>query len=136
MSDRRLSVLEDLDPDERDLDLLLAGVPPTAVPFGFRDHLMSRLRERRVTWELIVAALFALPSLAYLTRLVLVHGDDFSQAMANVVTAASSETSDAFFFVDGLTVVALALLGIACAFAAHALAVQPGVPRGGRTLIR
>ena len=34
----------DLDPDERDLHLLLAAVPPTALPFGFRDRLMSRLR--------------------------------------------------------------------------------------------
>ncbi len=131
-----MSALDDLDPEERDLDLLLAAVPPTALPFGFRDGLMSRLRERRVAWELIVAALFALPSLAYLMRLVTVHGEDFAQAMGNVVTAASSETSDAFFFVDGLTVIALALLGIACAFAAHALAVDAGAPRGGRTALR
>lgn len=131
-----MSTLDDLDPDERDLHLLLAAVPPTALPFGFRDRLMSRLRERRVTWELIVAALFALPSLAYLVRLVMVHGEDFAQAMGNVVTAASSETSDAFFFVDGLTVIALALLGIASAFAAHALAVDAGAPRGGRTALR
>ncbi|MDQ2952842.1 MAG: hypothetical protein M3R54_11335 [Chloroflexota bacterium] len=129
-----MSTLDDLDPDERDLDLLLAAVPPTALPFGFRDRLMSRLHERRVTWELIIAALFALPSLAYLVRLVLVHGEDFAHAMANVVTAASSQTSDAFFFVDGLTVIALALLGIACAFAAHALVVQ--TPRRGRTASR
>ena len=95
---------------------------------------MTSLRERRVTWELLVAALFALPSVAYLIRLVLVHGEDFAQAMANVVTAASSETSDAFFFVDGLTVIALALLGLACAFAAHALVVQ--TPRRGRTAAR
>ncbi len=51
------------------------------------------------------------------------------------MTAASSETTDAFFFVDGLTVIALALLGIACAFAAHALLV--GARRtGGRTVAR
>ena len=131
-----MSTLDDLDPNERDLDLLLAAVPPTALPFGFRDRVMSRLQERRVAWELIVAALFALPSLAYLVRLVMVHGEDFAQAMGNVVTAASSETSDAFFFVDGLTVIALALLGIACTFAAHALVVETGAPRGGRTAWR
>ena len=134
MSGHRLSRLDDLEPDERDLDLLLAAVPPTALPFGFRDRLMTRLRQRRVTWELIIAGLFALPSLAYLVRLVVVHGDDFAQAMANVVTAASSETSDAFFFVDGLTVIALALLGVACAFAAHALVVE--TPRRGRAAQR
>jgi len=53
-----------------------------------------------------------------------VNGEDFARAMANVVTAASSETSDAFFFVDGLTVLALAFLGLACAVAAHALLVS------------
>jgi len=84
---------------------------------------MTRLGSRRVVWELIVALLFAVPSVAFLTRQVLVHGDDFMAAIGNVMTAASSETTDAFFFVDGLTVIALALLGIACAFAAHALLV-------------
>ena len=61
------------------------------------------------------------------------QGQDFAQAMANVMTAASSETSDAFFFVDGLTVIALALLGIACAFAAHALLISGS---GSRTVAR
>jgi hypothetical protein len=64
-----------------------------------------------------------------------VHGDDFLAAMGNVMTAASSQSTDAFFFVDGLTVIALALLGIACAFAAHALLVGPSGTRG-RTVAR
>ena len=113
-----------LDPDEVELDALLAQVPPTAPPLGFRDRVMTRLQERRVLWEWIVAALFAVPSLVYLSRLVLVHGQDFIAAIGNVMTAASSQTSDAFFFVDGLTVLALALLGVACAVAAHALFVS------------
>ncbi len=117
----------DLDPSERDLDLLLAAVPPQALPFGFRDRVMSRLGDRRVTWEWIVAALLAVPSVVFLTRQMLVHGEDFAQAITNVVTAASSQTDDAFFFVDGLTIIALALLGVASAFAAHALlASDPG----------
>jgi len=110
--------------NEEDLDRLLSVAPPQALPFGFRDRVMGRLQERQVAWEWIIAALFAIPSLVFLVRQVLVHGEDFVQAMANVVTAASSQTSDAFFFVDGLTVLALALLGIACAFAAHALLVD------------
>lgn len=128
MSDRPL--LDDLEPEERELDRLLAGVPPQALPVGFRDTLMTRLRSRRVTWEWIVAALFALPSLTFLARQVLVHGEDFAQAIANIMSATSSDTTDAFFFVDGLTVVALALLGIACAFAAHALLIGAGGSRG------
>ena len=132
-----MSMLGDLEADERDLDRLLSTAPPAALPLGFRDTVMTRLQSRGVAWEWIVAALFAVPSLVYLVRLVIVHGDDFAQALGNVVTAASSETSDAFFFVDGLTVIALALLGIACAFAAHALFVTgPGASGRGRTALR
>jgi hypothetical protein len=133
LSDRL--TLDDLDPDERELDRLLAGVPPQALPLGFRDTLMTRLRSRRVAWEWMVAVLFALPSVAFLARQVLVHGDDFTQAIANVMSATSSDTTDAFFFVDGLTVIALALLGVACAFAAHALLVGAS-GAGGRTIAR
>jgi hypothetical protein len=122
LSDRPL--LDDLDPDELQLHQLLAAAPPQALPMGFRDAVMSRVRSPRVTWELIVALLFAVPSLAFLARQILVHGEDFARAIGNVMTAASSETTDAFFFVDGLTVIALALLGVACAFAAHALLVS------------
>ncbi len=120
----------DLEADERDLDRLLAAARPVALPIGFRDAVMARVRgDRRVAWEWIVAALFALPSLAFLARQVLVHGAEFALAISNIVTAASTETNDAFFFVDGLTVVALALLGIACAIAAHALFSTSDAPR-------
>jgi len=113
-----------VDPDEVALDEMFARVRPTPTPFGFRDLVMAKLQERRVLWEWIVAALFAVPSLVYLGRLVIVHGEDFIAAIGNVMTAASSQTSDAFFFVDGLTVLALAFLGIASAVAAHALFVS------------
>ena len=127
-----MSLRPDLDPSERDLDRLLSSAAPMPLPLGFRDRVMTQLRTRGVAWEWMVAALFAVPSVVYLANLVAVHGQDFAQALGNVVTAASSEASDAFFFVDGLTVIALALLGIACAFAAHALFVTgPGV--GGRS---
>ncbi|HYR94582.1 MAG TPA: hypothetical protein VEP48_10305 [Methylomirabilota bacterium] len=131
MNDR--PILDDLEPDELQLHRLLAAAPPQALPVGFRDSIMARLRSRRVTWELIVALLFAVPSLAFLARQVLVHGEDFARAIGNIMTAASSETTDAFFFVDGLTVIALALLGVACAFAAHALLVSG---TGNRTAAR
>lgn len=126
-----MSLPPDLEPDERDLDRMLASVPPMPLPIGFRDQVMARIAQRGVTWEWIVAGLFAVPSAGYLVRLVMVHGEDFTQALGNVVTAAASPTSDAFFFVDGLTVFALALLGIACAVAAHALFVT-GAEAGGR----
>jgi hypothetical protein len=121
---------DDLEPDELELHALLSRVPPTAPPLGLRERVMSRLEDRRVLWEWIVAALFAVPSLVYLSRLVLVHGNDFLAAIGNVLTAASATSSDASFFVDGAAVLALALLGTASAVAAHALFVSD-TRRGG-----
>ena len=120
----------DLEPGERDLDQVLSVARPVALPVGFRDAVMARVRgDRRVTWEWIVALLFAAPSLAFLGRQLLVHGEDFALAVSNIVTASTTQANDAFFFIDGLTVVALALLGIASAFAAHALLVTGGPSR-------
>ena len=128
MSDRVR--LDDLEPDERDLHRLLSSIPPVTPPIGFRDAVMARVDERRVTWEWVVAAMFAIPSLAFLVRQFLVHADEYARAVSNLVNAASGDASDAFFFVDGLTVVALALLGLACAIAAHALFVSAPSSRG------
>ena len=123
--------LDDLEPDERDLHRLLSSIPPVAPPIGFRDAVMARVEERRVTWEWVIAAMFAIPSLAFLARQFLVHADEYARALSNLVNAASGDASDAFFFVDGLTVIALALLGLACAIAAHALFVSSTSSRGG-----
>ena len=115
------SSLSDLEPDERDLHFVLSSVPPQAPPVGFRDRVMRRVVEQRVGWELLVAALIALPSLAFLARQLAESGEDFAAALVNVLGAASSETASASFFIDGLTVLAVALVGIACVLAAHAL---------------
>ncbi len=123
--------LEDLEPDERDLDRLLSNLPPIAPPIGFRAAVMSKVRERRVMWEWVVALVFAVPSLTFLGRQFAVHSDEYTRALGNLVNAASGDASDAFFFVDGLTVIAFALLGLACAFAAHALFVSAPPTRGG-----
>jgi hypothetical protein len=112
------------DADEAEFDALFARLRPTAPPIGFRERVMARVAERRVLWEWMVAILFAAPSLVYLARLFATHGQDFVSAIGNAMTAASSDTSEAFFFVDGLAVLALALLGMACAVAAHALFVS------------
>ncbi len=119
--------LSDLEPDERDLHFVLSAVPPQAPPVGFRDAVMRRVVERRVGWEWLVAALLALPSLAFLARQIAESGEEFAAALVNVLGAASSETANASFFIDGLTVLAVALVGVACVFAAHALiASTPG----------
>lgn len=126
-------VLFDLEPEERDLHSALSAVPPQAPPIGFRDAVMRRVVERRVSWELLVAALLALPSLAFLARQIAESGGDFTAALANVLAAASGDTAGAAFFIDGLTVLAVALVGVGCVVAAHALiATTPGRHRLAR----
>lgn len=123
----------DLDPEELDTHAVLSAVPPQALPVGFRDAVMRRVIQRQVGWEWLVAALLALPSLAFLARQLSESGADFAAALTNVVAAASSETAGAAFFIDGLTVLAFALVGVACVVAAHALIA--GAPRR-RRLVR
>jgi ABC-type Fe3+ transport system permease subunit len=123
----------DLEPEERDLHYVLSAIPPQAPPFGFRDAVMRRVVERRVGWEWLVAALLALPSLAYLARQLAESGEDFVAALTNIVTAASATTASPSFFLAGLTVLAVALVGVACVFAAHAL--MASTPRT-RRLVR
>ena len=117
---------EDLEPAERRTHELLASVPPRVLPLGFRDAVMRRVAAGGgVAWEWIVAGVLALPSVAFLVYQVVTHGDEFTTALNNVMTAASAESADAFFFVDGTTVLALAILGIASLMAAHASIVAP-----------
>jgi hypothetical protein len=127
---RQLHGPSDLEPEERDLQYVLSAIPPQALPVGFRDAVMRRVVERRVGWEWLVAALLALPSLAYLARQIAESGEDFAAALTNIITASSSTTTTASFFIDGLTVLAVALVGVACVFAAHALMTStPGTRR-------
>jgi len=116
----------DLEPAESALHQVLSAVAPQALPLGFRDAVMRRVAAgEAVAWEWIVAAVLALPAVAFLIYQVATHGDEFTAALNNVVTAASAESADAFFFVDGTTVLALAILGIASLVAAHASIVAP-----------
>jgi hypothetical protein len=127
---RQLHGPSDLEPEERDLQYVLSAIPPQALPVGFRDAVMRRVVERRVGWEWLVAVLLALPSLAYLARQIAESGEDFAAALTNIITASSSTTTTASFFIDGLTVLAVALVGVACVFAAHALMTStPGTRR-------
>jgi hypothetical protein len=117
----------DLEPEERDIHRVLSAVAPQALPVGFRDAVMRRVVERRVGWEWLVAAVLALPSLAFLSRQIAESGEEFGAALAGILATASSDVASASFFIDGLTVLAVALIGIACVFAAHALiASAPG----------
>jgi len=116
----------DIETEERSTHQLLAAVPPQALPLGFRDAVMRRVVSgQAVGWEWIVAGVLALPSIGFLIYQLSLHGDEFSAALNNVVTAASAESADAFFFIDGATVLALVILGVASLIAAHASIVAP-----------
>jgi len=116
----------DLEPAERGTHELLASVPPRALPLGFREAVMRQVAgPGRMTWEWIVAAALALPSLAFLAYQLSVHGDEFSAALNNVIATAAADNADAFFFIDGATVLALVLVGIASLIAAHAAMAVP-----------
>jgi hypothetical protein len=116
----------DLEPAERSIHQLLSALPPQALPLGFRDTVMRRIAAgEAVAWEWIVAGVLALPSLAFLIYQLATHGDEFTTALNNVMTAASAESADAFFFIDGAMVLALVILGVASLIAAHASIITP-----------
>jgi hypothetical protein len=117
---------EDLEPAERRMHELLAAVPPQALPLGFRDAVMREVRGKgRPAWEWVIATVLALPSLGFLAHQVATHGDEFTATLNSVMATATAETADAFFFIDGTTVLALALLGTASLIAAHAAIFAP-----------
>ncbi len=128
----------DLAPEERSLDRVLAAAAPLAPPIGFRDAVMRQVRAERprTAWEWVVAAALALPSLAYLAWELSANGSDFIVGLSNAFAAAQGAQAEEFFFVDGLVVLAVALIGVASVVAAHAsLAAKTGVagaepPRG------
>lgn len=112
----------DLAPEERDVDRLLAAVPPVAPPLGFRDAVLRRIgAERRSPYEWPIALALALPSLAYLVWAVGLNGSDIAVAIENVFALAAGTDEEAFFFVDGLLVLAFALLGVGALVGSHAL---------------
>ena len=117
----------DLEPAERRTQELLASVPPRALPLGFRDTVMRRVAgEGRTTWEWVLAAALAIPSVVFLAHQLATRGDEFSAVLNNVAATAAADNADAFFFIDGATVFALVLVGVASLIAAHAaIAVPP-----------
>lgn len=112
----------DLAPEELSLDRVLAAAAPVAPPIGFRDAVMRQVgAERpRAMWEWVVAAALALPSLAYLVWDLAANGSDFIDGLSNAFLAAQGAQAEEFFFVDGLVVIAVALIGVASVVAAHA----------------
>lgn len=121
--------MDDLGPEELGIQRLLGAVRPAPLPLGFRDAVMQAVRAEgeSATWEWIVAAALALPSLAYLAWELALHGAELGAAFSAIVTAAQGleQTTGAAFAIDGLAVIAFALVGIASVVAAHALLREP-----------
>ncbi len=119
--------MDDLAPEERSIHRLLAAIPPAAPPIGFRDAVMRRVAaaQPRTAWEWIVAGALVLPSFAFLAWDVVANGSDFAEGLANAFAAAQGTASETFFFVDGMVVLAVALLGLGSIVAAHAALSVP-----------
>ena len=116
--------MQDLERREKDIHRVLSAVRPEPLPVGFRDAVMRRISaDRGVAWEWIAAAALAVPSLGYLIWAVLVHGADLANGMDRVIAAAQGleDASSTAFFVDGLLVIAVALVGLGSLIATHAL---------------
>lgn len=120
----------DLGAEERRVDRVLAAVPPVAPPVGFRDAVMARIRaEHRSPYEWPIAIALVLPSLAYVVWAIATGGAELTLALENIFTLASGAGDEAFFAVDGLLVLAFALLGIGALVGSHAL-VTPAEDTG------
>ena len=117
--------MNDLEPEELDLHRLLGAAKPAPLPIGFRDTVMSRVRNdgAPARWEWIFAAVVALPGLAYLVWGLTADGAELGASISAILVAAQGldQTSGADVVIDGLAIVALALVGIGSAVAAHAM---------------
>lgn len=112
----------DLAPEEHAIDRVLAALPPVVPPLGFREAVMTRIRaEHRSPYEWPIAAALVVPSLAYVVWAIATGGAELTAALENIFTLASGTGEDAFFAVDGLLVLAFALLGIGALVGSHAL---------------
>lgn len=117
--------MDDLEPEELQAHRLLSAVKPEPLPIGFRDGIMRSVRAERVAtaWEWLLAAALALPSLAYLVWELSSRGMELTASINAIMSAAQGldQASGADFAIDGLAIIAFALVGIASILSAHAL---------------
>lgn len=111
--------------DERAFDALFSQLPVEPVPAELRRDVMARItRERRGrSWQWVLVAVLALPNLAFLLWELTFRGGELALALASIGTALSGaeEVAPAVVYVDGLTILAIASLGLAGSIATHAL---------------
>lgn len=113
--------------DERALTELFHRLPPDPTPLGFRDAVMGRIaatRARTWRWEWLLAAVTALPNLLFLAWSLADGGDDMVGAfggLASALLGLEDWDPGTSVYVDGLLLVAVALIGLAALIATHAL---------------
>jgi hypothetical protein len=106
---------------------LFHRLPLEPTPLGFRDAVMSRISvnaARSSRWEWILAALVALPSLAFVVWNVMDNGDEIAAALgmlANALLGIDEWDASSSVYVDGVLLVAIALVGVAGLLVTHAL---------------
>lgn len=114
--------MNEIDREELALDGLFASLPPVAPPVGFRDGVMRRIRGRSTpVLEWAFAGILVIPSLLFLLWELFTGGLGIDSAVANLVSAGTSATDTAFFFVDGMVVLAFGLLGLGALIGSDAL---------------
>lgn len=111
--------------DERTFTNLFQRLPREPAPPQLRERVMTRIaRERRHRVpEALVALALALPSLAFLAWELAAQGGDFALAVTSLFDAIWGEwqSGELVFFIDGLSVLAIAMLGLAGMLLTHAL---------------
>jgi hypothetical protein len=120
---------------ERAYSELLQRLPASPVPLGFREKVMARIgHERPQSWEWIAAAVVGIPNLVFLAWELLVGNGELAFAVDNLAALFTSEdwSSDASFAVDGMVLLALALVGLAAMLMTHALVIS----RRASTMLR
>jgi hypothetical protein len=123
---------------ERAFTELFHRLPVEPLPLGFRDTVMSRITASASAssrWEWVVAAVIAIPSGLFLLWSVLENGDDFAAAFSGFGSALlglDEWDASSSIYVDGLVLVAVALVGIAGLLVTHALLTEE--PRRGGAL--
>ncbi len=119
---------EELTPIERSFAELFHRLPTEPPPLGFRDAVMARIaRERSRRWEWIFAAALAVPSVFFLLWELLDRGDEIVDAvsgLANALLGVEQWDATSSVYVDGLLLLAVALVGIAGLLVTHALLTE------------
>ena len=115
---------------ERAFTELFQRLPTEHAPLGFRDAVMARLaREsaRRWRWEWLAAVAVAIPSLIFLLSTLVEHGDELADGLgsiANALLGLEDWDASTSVYVDGIVLLAVALVGIAGLLVTHALLAE------------